>query len=260
MGRRAACGAPWPAPSPSGESPPAGGLQEPDEQGGGDEIRRGPRVETVAVAPEVSVEASCGGQPPRRDDPARPHHGARSRGHRGRRGGAGLSRDQGVRHPGHQLEMRLRDGVEQGQAATERPAQPGEHQVERHREAADVLRRHRVAARGEPHGFEERDRRGEGNRSLVALPEPTRPGEADRPIGPARVVHAQSAQHQGEPAPEPRSSVRPRGRRERREQERHAEVGVGSERRPRWRRPPGTPSDPLAPARRRRPPLRAPAR
>ena len=91
--------------------------------------------------------------------------------------------------------MRLGDGLEQREPAGERPLEPDQHQVERHREAADVLRRHRVAARGEPHGFEERDGRGEGNRSLVALPEPTRPGEADRPIGPARVVHAQSAQH-----------------------------------------------------------------
>ena len=107
----------------SGESPSGGALQEPDEQGGGDEIRRGPRVEAVAVAPEVAVEPPCGGEPPRGDDPARPHHGARPRGHRGRRRGAGLSCDQRVRHPGHQLEMGLRDGVEQGEAATRAPGE-----------------------------------------------------------------------------------------------------------------------------------------
>ena len=120
-----------------------------------------------------------------------------------------------------------RDGFEQGQATAERPAQPGEPQVERHPEATNVLRRHGVAPRGEPHGLEQRDRGPTGDGSLVARPEPAWAGEPDRPVGPARVVDAQSAQHEREPAPQPRPSARPRGRRERREQERHAEVGVG---------------------------------
>ena len=127
---------------------------------------------------------------------------------------------------GHQLEMGLGDGVEEGQAATERPAKPGEPQVERDGEAADVLRRHGVTLRRQPHGLEQRDRRATGDGSLVTLPEPARPGESDRPVRPARVVHAQSAQHQSEPAPEPRSPARARGGRQGREQERHAEVGV----------------------------------
>jgi len=144
------------------------------------------------VAPEVAVEAPRGGQSPRRDDAACPHHGAGACGHRGRSGGAGLPRDQRVRHPGHQLEVRLSDGVEQGQAVAERPAQPSEPEVERHREAADILRRHGVAPRGETHGLEQRDRGTPRDGSLVARPEPARVGEPDRSVGPARVVDAQS--------------------------------------------------------------------
>ena len=78
-----------------------------------------------------------------------------------------------------------------------------------------------------PMASQERDGGRAGDRRLVAPPEPARPGEADRPIGPARVVDAQTAQHPGEPMPEPRPSPRPRGRREWREQKRHPEVGVG---------------------------------
>ena len=201
-------------------------LEQRNEEHGGDEIGRGPRVEGVAVLAQRGVELGQRRPASGTAHAAGGEHLPCARRHATGRVRAALARDQRVRTGGEEAQCQLDDGVARAQPISQRIGEGGQPELECHRVVGDVLACDRVAPRGRRHGL------AQGHAGLVAhvvldgLVEAAGAGQADRRVGIAGVFDGERAQHVAEALPE--RSTPKRCAREGREQQRDAEVGVGA--------------------------------
>ena len=142
-------------------------------------------------------------------------------------GTTALARDEGVRDRREQAQEQLDRRGARPQPVVERARQRREPELEGHGVAGRVLGGDRVAVGGRRH----RVAQGEGGRGahvvLDGLVETARPGDADGLIGGARIVQREGAQHLLRAGTQ-RSSAEQRRPRERRQEQRDAEIRVGA--------------------------------